>query len=224
MRLAFPRLDLKSFLLWLAAASALISLASATSLRPLNLQDLVQHSSRIFQGICLSQHQGVDERGLPYTAYTFRVEEVWAGEAGPETLTIRQFGLSAEAPVEAERNQIRIAAMPHYQPGQRYLLFLPQDSRWGFASPVGLLQGAFHVLGEGGQRVAVNGVGNLNLTLDTAKTPSQRLRNLSPRAVGRALQGPVTYESLRQVVQRLASGEEMAASEMARALRPGGRR
>ncbi|HSR68412.1 MAG TPA: hypothetical protein VLU25_10755 [Acidobacteriota bacterium] len=218
-------LSLTSPRVWILAFAifcCLVNLSPATTLRPLNLQDLVDHSSRVFRGNCLSQVQGVDQRGLPYTAYTFRVEEVLAGQVDGPTITIRQFGLSGQAPVQAGRNQIRIAAMPHYQPGQSYLLFLPEDSRWGFASPVGLLQGAFRVLGKGESQIAVNGVGNLNLTLDTSQTPQQRLqeRRSQARTVS---QGPVTYSSLRQVVLRLSSGQRMPISEMARALRRGGR-
>ncbi|MEE8114058.1 MAG: hypothetical protein V3T23_06855, partial [Nitrososphaerales archaeon] len=45
----------------------------ATSLRRMNLADLVGHSTRIFSGICQDVSSGLDENNLPYTSYSFRV-------------------------------------------------------------------------------------------------------------------------------------------------------
>ena len=45
----------------------------ATSLRVVNLEDLVLHSETIFQGRCVKVLSGLDSKGLPYTQYGFRV-------------------------------------------------------------------------------------------------------------------------------------------------------
>lgn len=194
----------------------------ATTLEPLNLQDLSRRSPRIFEGECLSVSHGIDRRGLPYTSYAFRVTDAIRGAGNGHVLTVKQFGLPPDAsPAEYGGLVLRVVDMPHYVRGQRYLLFLPQESRWGFASPVGLQQGAFRILGQGERRMAVNGLGNRNLALDTSQTLEQRL---AARRAGRApetVEGPVSYAALRSVVEEVLNGRQLTARQLALQLKGG---
>lgn len=194
---------------------------TGTSLQPLNLQDMARMSPRIFEATCLSSIQGVDERGLPFTSYTFRVTDAIQGASKGQAVTIRQFGLREVSPNRFGGLVLSVPDMPHYLQGQRYLLFLPQQSRWGFAAPVGLAQGAFRILGKGKQRLAINGIGNLNLALDTSQSLDQRL---AARRAGRGLRpvrGPVSYSALRSTLAEILSGGQMSAQQLAQRLRGG---
>lgn len=196
---------------------------AGTSLQPLNLQDMARMSPRIFEATCLSSTQGVDQRGLPFTSYTFRVTDAIQGASNGQTVTVRQFGLRDVSANRFGGLVLSVPDMPHYLHGQRYLLFLPQQSRWGFAAPIGLAQGAFRILGKGKERMAINGVGNLNLALDTSQSLDQRL---SVRRAGRGLhpvQGPVAYSALRSTLVEVLSGRRMSAQQLAQRLKGGSR-
>lgn len=216
--------------LWAAVPTVCLTLClvQATSLRPMNLQEIVQYSSRIFSGVCLSAVDGVDSRGLPYSLYTFRIAEAIRGRFEGDTVTVKQFGLR-KLPGRAGLNGklTHVDGMPDYQPGATYLLFLNNESRWGFSAPIGLLQGAFRVLGDDGAQRVVNGIGNRNLLIDSSQTPAQRLAQRQQALRGRsggveALNGPVDYRSLTAMVQRMALGETIGLGELRRALTSGG--
>ena len=190
----------------------------ATSLRVMNLADLVGHSQRIFSAVCQNVSSGFDENNLPYTRYSFRVTDSIHGIANQQVVVIKQFGLSEPIQLENGVTRVsRIEGMPRYLPGQEYLLFLNQDSRLGFSSPIGLIQGAFRVQGRGTSRTVVNGIRNANLLIDTRKSIQQRYQerqqNLSRPAPVRLpdeqVRGPVSYDNLRGLVRGLLSGEPL---------------
>ncbi len=137
------------------------SITQATSLRVVNLEDLVRHSKTIFQGKCVNVLAGVDARGLPYTQYGFRVVEMLRGSPR-DLVTVKQFGYSSR-PGSGRANVTRIAGMPEYLPDETYLIFLGPSSSLGFSAPVGLYQGAFWI---NDAKQAVNALGNRNLTFD----------------------------------------------------------
>ena len=97
------------------------------------------------------------------------------------------------------------------------LLFLNKESRLGFSSPIGLLQGAFRVRGRGTSRTVVNGMRNANLLIDTRKSIQQRARerqqNLSRSAPvalpDELVRGPVSYDNLTRLVRGLLGGEPL---------------
>jgi hypothetical protein len=193
-------------------------LSEATSLRVMNLADLVGHSQRIFSAVCQNVSSGFDENNLPYTRYSFRVTDSIHGIANQQVVVIKQFGLSEPIQLENGVTRVsRIEGMPRYLPGQEYLLFLNQDSRLGFSSPIGLIQGAFRVQGRGTSRTVVNGMRNANLLIDTRKSIQQRVRerqqNLSRSAPvslpDELVRGPVSYDNLRGLVRGLLSGESL---------------
>ncbi len=204
------------------AVSAIIAFSTipleATSLKVMNLEDLVGHSQRIFSAVCQNVSSGLDENNLPYTRYSFRVTDSIHGVANQQVVVIKQFGLSEPIQLDNGVTRVsRIEGMPRYIPGQEYLLFLNQESRLGFSSPIGLLQGAFRVQGRGTSRTVVNGMRNANLLMDTRKSMQQRTRErqqslsrpapLSPP--DELVRGPVSYDNLTNLVRRLLAGEPL---------------
>ena len=192
--------------------------SGATSLKVMNLEDLVGHSQRIFSAVCQSVSSGFDENNLPYTHYSFRVTDGIHGVANQQVVVIKQFGLFEPIQLDNGVTHLsRIAGMPRYLPGQEYLLFLNQESRLGFSSPIGLLQGAFRVRGQGTSRTVVNSMRNANLLIDTRKSLQQRYRehqqNLSRPAPVRLpdeqVTGPVSYDNLTRLVRGLLAGESL---------------
>jgi len=192
--------------------------SGATSLKVMNLEDLVEHSQRIFSAVCQSVSSGLDENNLPYTRYSFLVTDGIHGVANQQVVVIKQFGLAEPIRLDNGVTRVsRIEGMPRYVPGQAYLLFLNQDSRLGFSSPIGLIQGAFRVRGQGTSRTVVNGLGNANLLIDTRKSIQQRYRerqqNLSRLAPvslpDELVRGPVSYDNLTRLVRELLAGEAL---------------
>ncbi len=211
------RLETRILGLWAMIAFSMIPLG-ATSLKVMNLEDLVGHSQRIFSAVCQNVSSGFDENNLPYTSYSFLVTDGIHGVVTQQVVVIKQFGLAEPIQLENGVTQVsRIEGMPRYLPGQEYLLFLNQDSRLGFSSPIGLIQGAFRVQGRGTSRTVVNGMRNANLLIDTRKSIQQRVRerqqNLSRSAPvalpDELVRGPVSYDNLTSLVRRLLAGESL---------------
>ena len=203
--------------LWTIIAFSMIP-SAATSLRVMNLADLVEHSQRIFSAVCQNVSSGFDENNLPYTSYSFLVTDSIHGVANQQVVVIKQFGLAEPIQLDNGVTQLsRIEGMPRYVPGQEYLLFLNQESRLGFSSPIGLIQGAFRVQGRGISRTVVNCMRNANLLIDTRKSIQQRyrerLQNLSRSAPvalpDELVRGPVSYDNLTGLVRELLSGESL---------------
>ncbi len=192
--------------------------SGATSLKVMNLADLVGHSQRIFSAVCQNVSSGFDENNLPYTRYSFHVTDSLHGVANQQVVVIKQFGLAEPIQLDNGVTRVsRIEGMPRYVPGQEYLLFLNQECRLGFSSPIGLIQGAFRVRGQGTSRTVVNGMRNANLLIDTRKSMQQRVRerqqNLSRSAPvalpDELLRGPVSYDNLTRLVRGLLAGEPL---------------
>ena len=211
------RLGTRFLGLWAIIAFSMIPLG-ATSLKVMNLEDLVESSQRIFSAVCQSVSSGFDANNLPYTSYSFLVTDSIHGVANQQVVVIKQFGLAEPIQLNNGVTQLsRIAGMPRYVAGQEYLLFLNRESRLGFSSPIGLLQGAFRVQGRGTSRTVINGLRNANLLIDTRKSTQQRsqerLQNLSQSAPvtlpDERIRGPVSYDNLASLVRSLLAGESL---------------
>ena len=221
---------------WMAGVLALMSCFSpslfGTTLRLFSLQETLAKSSRILVGECLEFQEGFDQRGLPYTEYTFRLIERLKGDAAGRLFTVKQFGLSPESNRRSGgRGVTRIAGMPHYRPGSTYMLFLGPVSRLGFSSPVGLVQGAFRVIGQGAERRVVNGVGNRNLLIDTSRTLRERieLRRQAPQTglvspPSELIRGSVPYARFSGALRRMLRGDQLDRRQLGEALSEGGPR
>ncbi len=211
------RLGTRFLGLWAIIAFSMIPLG-ATSLKVMNLEDLVGNSQRIFSAVCQNVSSGFDENNLPYTSYSFLVTDSIHGVANQQVVVIKQFGLAEPIQLNNGVTQLsRIAGMPRYVAGQEYLLFLTRESRLGFSSPIGLLQGAFRVQGRGTSRTVLNGLRNANLLIDTRKSTQQRsqerLQNLSQTTPvtlpDERIRGPVSYDNLASLVRSLLAGESL---------------
>ena len=112
---------------WVAVSAIIVFSmipSEATSLKVMNLEDLVGHSQRIFSAVCQSVSSGFDENNLPYTRYSLRITDGIHGVANQQVVVIKQFGLAEPIQLENGVTQVsRIEGMPRYLPGQEYLLF-----------------------------------------------------------------------------------------------------
>ena len=211
------RFGTRSLGVWTIIAFSMIP-SAATSLRVMNLEDLVGDSQRIFSAVCQSVSSGFDDNNLPYTSYSFLVTDSILGVTNQQVVEIKQFGLAEPIQLDNGVTQLsRIAGMPRYVAGQEYMLFLTRESRLGFSSPIGLLQGAFRVQGRGNSRMVVNGMGNANLLIDTRKSIQQRVRDRQQSLSRSApvslpderIRGPVSYDNLTSLVRSLLAGEAL---------------
>ncbi len=173
-------------------------LAAASTVRPLNIEQLTQHAGRIVAGRCTGVQVVRDARlGADVTIVTVRVDDVLKGTAAP-TLAIRHVGGSGGAP-----GTTAVAGMPAIAPGQHVVLFLYPESASGLTSPVGLGQGRFVVApDEKGRRLVVNDTGNRNLLRGLSPDARRRLgmdEKASPDAPA------LTLERLLEMVRRLAA-------------------
>lgn len=126
----------------------LSALGWATSVRTLNLFEMVELSDRVFEGRCLSAETKVEESTrLPIVEYTFEVRQAIKGVQAGQKIVFRQVGSMRGG----------IAGIPHYRKGQELLLFLHADSKLGLTSPVGLAQGTFRL-----EKTSDKGVGVIN--------------------------------------------------------------
>ncbi len=145
------------------------STAEALTVLPLGLEQLHGRASHIFVGRCIDNSVQHDTAtGLTATYTTFEVLERLRGAAGG-TYTLKQVGGSPPG----DPGGLVIHGVPHFETGQRYLVFLPTPSRSGFSSPVGLSQGTFQIRHDGGT-VDVTGNGRPIAQL-VANVPSGRM-------------------------------------------------
>lgn len=143
--------SLKRFVALLVLTLAWPLAGWAASVRPLDLDNLVDNAATVFQGQCLESRSERDEAtGAVVTIVTFQVQDTLKGEAVP-LRTIKQLGGRIDGEVS------RIDGMPTFTPGEEYLVFLYGVSQAGFSSPVGLAQGRFPVKHEAKGRVVGNG-------------------------------------------------------------------
>ncbi|MCI0655841.1 MAG: hypothetical protein L0170_02075 [Acidobacteria bacterium] len=155
-----PGSPLRRLSAWLSSFLALSLLAagflSATTLRPLNLEELTQKAGTIVVGRCVAVGQGTHTRlHIPLSKVTIQVDRTLKGRAG-KTLTFQTaFTVGSNAVSSSSKGLARFRA------GEKVILFLYPESSSGFTSPVGSGQGKFLLLaGKDGREIAVNGFGN----------------------------------------------------------------
>jgi hypothetical protein len=136
---------------FIALAAALP--ARATSVLPLNLDEIVSTSAVAFSGTCVGNRTERDVLSdLIVTYTTFAVSDVLKGNAGT-TYTIKQVG----GTLPDEGTGFRIQGVPSFTVGQEYVVFLAGVSNVGFSSPIGLSQGKFSVLRDAKGATVANG-------------------------------------------------------------------
>ena len=95
----------------------------------------------IFYGTVISNEVKVDEvSGHVATFTTFDVIDVIKGNVG-DIHTIKQIG----GQLPGSKIMYKIHGVPQFTVGEKAVVFMPQESQLGFASPLGLSQGRFVV-------------------------------------------------------------------------------
>ncbi len=173
--------------------------AVASTVRPLNLEELTGRAAQVFVGRCTAVEIVTDEvLGVPVAVATFEVRAVLKG-AVARTVTIRQLPVAdgtAGGPAG-------IAGMPATRPGEEVLLFLYGATASRLTAPVGFGQGKFAVVADkSGRRFAVNGFGNRHLFRGLTDATRQRL-GLTPADA--ADPGALPLERLAAMVRTLVA-------------------
>ena len=117
-----------------AQAVANKQVRGTVSVRPLTLDKVIDHSKKIFSGVCTEIKEGLDVKAIEEgkevtlkaiaTEFTFKIEQGIKGVMGGE-IKFRQWN-----------------GIEHYiEKGKKYVLFLPAPSTYGFSSPVGFQYG-----------------------------------------------------------------------------------
>jgi hypothetical protein len=171
--------------------------AYATTVRPMNIVDLIDNAETIVAGRVERVSDGF-ANGLPYTEVTVLVLDRFRGADG-ERYTFRQFGLSAPRTVPSGKVYLggRPEGWPTWHVGETSLLFLYRKAReTGFQTTVGLGYGKLGM----GNGVAVNAYDNAglfaNVAIDRAKLSGDEQQMFN------AKNGPVNADTLRNFVRR----------------------
>lgn len=126
--------------------------SGATSIVPQNLEGMAAKAGKIFHGYCVNTEVRKDERGLVSTFVTYRVLRGVKGVEG-KTVTFKMFGAAAKTENSATP---AITGLSGFYEGREDILFLYDESPWGFTSPIGIWQGSFPVFrAADGPRVIV---------------------------------------------------------------------
>ncbi|PCI09307.1 MAG: hypothetical protein COB77_00365 [Gammaproteobacteria bacterium] len=130
-----------------------MSVATATSVWPLSLEQLSTRAELIFYGKVINNQVKQDElNGTIATYTTFTIVDLIKGDTG-NTHTIKQMG----GFLQDKNVGMRIHGVPTFQVGYDYVVFLPEKSSLGFSSPLGLHQGRFSVTTINGELIVSNG-------------------------------------------------------------------
>ena len=180
------------FAAWLALCAAMP--ASATTVLPLDLGQVIDHSAVAFQGTCIDNRTGRDpQTGMLVTMTTFRVDDVLKGELGAATYTIKQIGGS-----DAGTNlHFKVHGVPKYSVGESYVLFMNGVSTAGFTSPVGLSQGRFVI--QDGEVGNGRDFGDLTANMGIELPEASKARAAGGKGLTR-----IKLDDFKQIVRRHA--------------------
>jgi len=127
-------------------ALLLSTAALATTVLPISLERMSKKAELIFYGTVISNEVKLDEiSGYVATFTTFDVIDVIKGNVG-NTHTIKQIG----GQLPGSKVVYKIYGVPHFSIGEKTVVFMPKESKLGFASPLGLSQGHFTVHEQNG--------------------------------------------------------------------------
>lgn len=131
----------------------LLPAASATSLLPVNLEQLSTHASLVFYGEVINNQVKKDEQSGRIATFTeFKVIDLIKGKTSA-THIIKQIG----GHLKDSNTTFYIHGIPEFHVGDRHVVFLPEKSALGFSSPLGLQQGSFSVSTSNGEQIISNG-------------------------------------------------------------------
>ena len=197
-----------------ALAPALLALcwlatpAYATTVRPMNVLDLINHSATILAGRVEKVTDGFASNGMPYTEVTLRVLDRFRGAPG-DSYTFRQFGLRGPRTLPSGKVYLggRPEGWPTWNVGEVSLLFLYEQARvTGFQTTVGLGYGKLG-MGNGVVMNAFDNVGLFqNVEIDRSRLTAEEKKMFD------AKNGPVNADTFRNFVRRAVKGEFNAGS------------
>lgn len=174
--------------------------AAATSVLPVSLQRMATSAVVIFHGRVISNDVKLDPAsGRVATFTTFEVIELIKGNAG-NTYTIKQIG--GRLPGSKVRQVIH--GVPKFKIADEHVVFLPEASSLGFASPIGLSQGKFDIRKLNGETIVSNGRPLAALTGNTQAAGSQNtpaVIQLSPQPASIAIPGQPSRARLPDFMQ-----------------------
>ncbi len=193
--------NVRSYGLWCCLVFlATTTIVSATSLRVVNLSEMVDSSNRVFRGRCIAVHEGTLSNGLPIFQYRFVVSEGMKGTVDGEEVTFRQL----RAVGAGSKKGIGVLGLPTYRKGQEAVLFLAADSGIGLTSPIGFSQGVFSVrVDDRGRAIVSNGFRNRNLLRDLKATRLLKMGLRDAEIEGLKAIGPIRMEILSKAVRRI---------------------
>jgi len=140
-------------LLSLLVAVFSMSTVSATSVRPISLEQLSTRATLIFYGQVISNEVLQDTVSGQIATFTrFEVIDLIKGNTGTSH-TIKQIG----GYLKSSNTTLRVHGVPRFETGEKYVVFLPTKSVLGFSSPIGLHQGRFSVSTINGNQIVSNG-------------------------------------------------------------------
>jgi hypothetical protein len=182
--------------------------AEGTTVRPMNIIDLIDHSETIVAGRVETVSDGISAQGMPYTEVTLRIVDRLRGAPG-ETYTFRQFGLNAPRTMPDGKVYLgaRPEGWPSFKVGETSLLFLyPKARVTGFQTTVGLGYGKLGM----GNGVAVNAHDNAGLFANV-EVDQARL-SIAEQQMFNSRNGPVNAATLRTFIRRVVNQNLTARS------------
>lgn len=130
---------------WALILIALSSLAGATTLLSVSIDELTQRAEFVFEGEVVSvQAQRGGSRGMVSTFVTFRIIDTIKGSAGGETLELKFLGGS----FEGERLEVNGSRIP--ERGERGVYFVESLSQDLINPLLGWSQGQYLIQSQGG--------------------------------------------------------------------------
>lgn len=153
---------LGKFLVSCLIGLALAGSAAATSVRPLQLGQIIDDATLAFEGTCIDTRTERDAAtNLVVTYTTFEVADVLKGMV-PGKYTIKQIGgrMSDGGP------SYRVDGIPTFTVGENYVVLMAGVSAAGFSSPIGLAQGKFTVQKDAAGAKVSNGRDFREMTAD----------------------------------------------------------
>ena len=130
-----------------------VSTSYATTIKHVPLARMAQTAEVIFHGRVISNEVRVDDISQRVATFTtFQIIDAIKG-ANTEAYILKQFGGQLPGSTLVHR----IHGMPRFTEGEEYVVFLPEASRLGFASPIGLMQGSFSVGNDASGKTVSNG-------------------------------------------------------------------
>ena len=197
------------------AAAMFVAPSHATSVRPMNVVDLLANSATIVAGTVDKVSDGFSASGVPYTEVTVKVTDPIRGAQG-QYHTFRQFGLSAPRKTSDGRVYLggRPEGWPNWNVGERAVVFLyPKGRTTGLQTTVGLGYGKLSMANG----IALNGFDNDGL-FRGVKVESGLLTS-AERELMKTRNGPVDAEAFQSLLRRAVAGKWVEKGRMTNAKR-----